>query len=158
MLNLDFSQGMLVLQIREAKGQERQALLRQLLERIDLADEIAKPILADPITREAFFALLMIPPADSSKFSPRIEANAVTAIAFRNGLLEDYHAEGCPIDDYRMRDLMIDASRRMHSLLRLRDALNSTGPGRRVWERAIAGYHDMFCARWEVRNIGESDW
>ena len=155
---VDFSQGVLVLQVREARGKEYRDLLHQLIEQVGLTDEIVKPILADPITESGFFTLLMIPPGNEAEFSPRIEANVVTAIAFRNGPLEDFHAEGCPIDDSRMRDLMIDASRRMHSLLRLRDALNSTGPGRCVWERAIAGYHDMFCARWEVRNIGESDW
>ena len=155
---VDFSQGVLVLQVREAKGKEYRDLLHQLIEQVGLTDEIVKPILADPITESGFFTLLMIPPGNEAEFSPRIEANAVTAIAFRNGLLEDYHAEGCPIDDYRMRNLMIDASRRMHSLLRLRDALNSTGPGRRLWQRAMTGYHNMFCRQWEATNIGESNW
>ncbi len=64
-------------------------------------------------------------------FTVRDEANALTAFAFRNGMLEKLHA-GAPspllsdtslsrITDSEMKTLMIEASEKLAKLLDLRD-------------------------------------
>jgi len=61
------------------------------------------------------------------EITPREEGNVITAYCFRNTVLEDYHAEGVPINNRKMKTLMIEASTKMSKWLALRDVLKSNG-------------------------------
>lgn len=86
-------------------------------------------------------------------FSHRDEANALTAFAFRNGTLEKLHAgEGGPLLDdsaltritqSEMKLLMIEASTKLASLLRLRD----TNPEK--YNQFVRAYAFLYCQGWE---------
>jgi len=92
-----------------------------------------------------------IPPADG--FTLRDEANAIVAVAFRNGLIEELHsgrhsvlledASLCRITDVEMRAIMIAACRKVEELLRLRDS----DPW--VYVRRIRDYGERYCRGWE---------
>jgi hypothetical protein len=86
------------------------------------------------------------------EFSVRDEANALTAYAFRNGLLEDLHA-GKPlptshqrgysrISDDEMRRLMIEASAKLSSML----GLKQEDPAK--YETVIRDYQRRYCRSW----------
>lgn len=92
--------------------------------------------------------------ADSGgDFTVRDEANALTAIAFRNGYIEELHAgKSSPlleqpgysrISDSEMRRLMIEASEMLARLLRLK----KLDPER--YERDIRRCAEMYCEKWE---------
>lgn len=121
-----------------------------------LEDAMIQEIFRSPAAK-VFLPLIMLAAAytGDEEFSPRMEANAIVAMVFRNGPLEDYHS-GMPIGDAEMRELMISASRRMNSILCLRDILLSSESGQRVWLRMISAYHHAFCKGWEMKDIGES--
>lgn len=128
------------------------------LESLGLSRETIEKIMQGPAAM-AFIPLVGFAGwGNESEFSPRVEANALTAAAFRNGPLEDYHASGMPIGNTEMRGLMISASRRMNALLQLRDILLSDPGGKLLWQRMIVAYHKMFCRNWENTDIGESIW
>jgi hypothetical protein len=86
-------------------------------------------------------------------FTIRDEANALTAFAFRNGQLEKLHAgkssalssDPSPsrITDAEMQNLMIEASEKLESLLRLRDA-DPTG-----YQNFVRSYALSYCRSWE---------
>ena len=87
------------------------------------------------------------------EFSVRDEANALTAYAFRNGLLEDLHA-GKPlpmpnqrgysrISDDEMRRLMIEASAKLSSMLQLKQE----DPAK--YEIVIRDYQRRYCRCWD---------
>lgn len=90
-------------------------------------------------------------PTDS--FTPRDEANAITAHAFRNGFLEDLHAgkhsellenpEFSRITDKEMKKLMIEASAGVEKLLRMKSA----SPEK--YAAYIQRYNAMYCRHWE---------
>jgi len=62
---------------------------------------------------------VLLPRVDDpeGEFTMRDEANAITAYAFRTGPIENIHADE-RISDPEMKELMIDASKRMEDLLR----------------------------------------
>ena len=81
-----------------------------------------------------------LPPCE--EFTLRDEANAICAYAFRNGPIEDIHADG-RISDEEMKHLMIKASESLAKLL----AMKHDTPA--VYDRFIHDYHRKFCRRWE---------
>ena len=99
------------------------------------------------------------PPASSvefknyNDFTVRDEANALTAFAFRNGIIEELHAgkrsplldqpEYSRITDDEMRRLMIEASQKLAEML----ALMRTD--RRKYISWLAHYHQMYCQKWK---------
>ena len=85
---------------------------------------------------------------------PRIEANALVAYCFRNGILEDFHAEGEPLSDAWMKTIMIDASRRADAWTHARRLL--TRFDARVWSLFVLTYHRFYCSEWEVRRRGRN--
>jgi hypothetical protein len=92
-------------------------------------------------------------PCRERAFTLRDEANALTALAFRNGFLEELHAgkksplleqpELSRITDDEVRRLMIEASEKLSRML----ALKECDPAR--YQREIQDYHEQFCARWQ---------
>ena len=78
----------------------------------------------------------------SEEFSIRDEANTICSYAFRNGLIEDIHADG-RISDTEMRQLMIQASRSLARLL----VRKQESPAE--YERFIRDYHRKYCRLWE---------
>jgi hypothetical protein len=98
-------------------------------------------------------------PSDE-RWTTRDEANALTAIAFRNGFLEDLHAGKhsdlladdslSRITDEEMRKLMIEASAQLAHLLRLKEE----DPV--AYERTIRWFRDAYCANWE-RTVADTD-
>ena len=85
---------------------------------------------------------------------PRIEANALVGYCFRNGVLEDFHAEGVPLSNAWMKTIMIDASRRADAWNHTRRLLTRFDP--RLWSLFVLSYHQMYCAQWEVRRRGRN--
>ena len=76
------------------------------------------------------------------EFTLRDETNAICAYAFRNGPIEDIHADG-RISDPEMKHLMINASESLAKLL----AMKQDTPAE--YDRFIRDYHRKFCRRWE---------
>ena len=76
------------------------------------------------------------------EFTLRDEANAICAYAFRNGPIEDIHADG-RISDPEMKHLMIKSSESLAKLL----AMKQETPAE--YDRFIRDYHRKFCRRWE---------
>ena len=91
--------------------------------------------------------------ASESEFTLRDEANALTAIAFRNGFLEDLHAgKFSPvlnepgysrITDEEMKRLMIEASAKLAELLRLK----REDPAK--YEIFNRDYQRRYCRSWQ---------
>jgi len=81
-----------------------------------------------------------LPPCE--EFTLRDEANAICAYAFRNGPVEDIHADG-RISDEEMKHLMTKASESLAKLL----AMKQDTPAE--YDRFIHDYHRKFCRRWE---------
>jgi hypothetical protein len=86
-------------------------------------------------------------------FTIRDEANTLTAFAFRNGFLEDLHA-GKPlpaaqqsgfsrISDDEMRRLMIEASKKLTQLLKMKQQEPQK------YETFIRQYHKIYCRSWK---------
>ncbi len=75
-------------------------------------------------------------------FTLRDEANALCAYAFRNGFIEDIHADG-RISDEEMKRLMIQVSESLAKLL----VKKQDTPGE--YDRFIRDYHRQYCRRWE---------
>lgn len=96
----------------------------------------------DPSIKEAF----------PGGFTQRDEANALTAIAFRNGPIENLHAGRhsalledpglSRITDDEMKEIMINASKKLCELLELRDR----EPDR--YRSSIQRIGWMYCTRW----------
>ena len=86
-------------------------------------------------------------------FTLRDEANAIVAMAFRNGPLEDLHAgkssellsnpELSRITDDEMKTLMINACEHVAKLLELKE----TDP--EEYYKQMMAYNHMYCRRWE---------
>lgn len=85
-------------------------------------------------------------------FTVRDEANALTAYAFRNGLLEDLHAGASSpltadpslsrITQAEMKEIMVEASEKLAGLLGLRE----TDPD--TYKRFVQAYAYMYCRAW----------
>jgi len=86
-------------------------------------------------------------------FTLRDEANAIVAMALRNGPIEDLHA-GRPsellsdpglsrISDDEMKTLVINACEQVSKLLELKE----TEP--EAYYRQMLSYNRMYCKRWE---------
>ena len=92
-------------------------------------------------------------PAPQGEFTLRDEANALTAYAFRNGFLEDLHAgKDSPllddpglsrITDDEMRRLMLEASKKLAEMLRMKRDNPSE------YEILIRSYQRMYCREWK---------
>ena len=80
--------------------------------------------------------------SSSEEFTIRDEANAICAYAFRNGPIEDIHADG-RISDAEMKHLMIHASRALMKLL----IQKQESPAE--YERFIQDYSRKYCGQWE---------
>ena len=86
-------------------------------------------------------------------FNYRDEANALIAMAVRNGPLEDLHAGRYSafladqtlsrLTDKEMKTLMLHASKKVTALLRMRDASPE------LYERYMKEYGKMYCRFWE---------
>ena len=86
-------------------------------------------------------------------FTVRDEANALTALAFRNGPLEDLHAGGFSpltndaslsrITQEEMKELMIDASTKLARLLSMRE----TEPEK--YNSLVQVYGASYCVGWD---------
>ncbi|MFL5242709.1 MAG: hypothetical protein ACJ8FY_11430 [Gemmataceae bacterium] len=91
-------------------------------------------------------------------FTLRDEANAIVAWALRNGPLEDLHAGKhsklieddslSRITDNEMKELIIHASERIESLLRLKE----DDPKR--YAVLIKGHNISYCGTWERSSLG----
>jgi hypothetical protein len=89
----------------------------------------------------------------SKEFTLRDEANALTALAFRNGFLEELHAGKhsalleepglSRITDQEMRRLMIETSEMLARLLRLEEA----DPER--YRAELRAGHEAYCRKWD---------
>jgi|GEM_PF-4044915 len=77
----------------------------------------------------------------------REEANVMTAFAFRNGYLEDLHAEGKPITDKEMKELMVDASSRLAVWLKQKDEYMKTDPQR--YYLTLRLYEMLYTSEWD---------
>jgi len=98
-------------------------------------------------------AVLPIPSEQCDEsFTVRDEANALTALAFRNGFIEELHAgKHSPlleqpglsrITDDEMQRLMIEASEKLARMLNLK----RRNPNR--YDAEIRQYHDRYCGKW----------
>lgn len=86
-------------------------------------------------------------------FGIQDEANAVTAYAFRNGLIEDLHAGKqsslvsdqslSRITDSEMRELMIEASRKVALLLKLKEQ------DPKKYRGFVTAYNLIYCRGWQ---------
>jgi hypothetical protein len=86
-------------------------------------------------------------------FTPRDEANALVACAFRNGPIEDLHSGRYSslledptlsrITDAEMKALMLSACRKVEEFLRLRES----DPADYV--RWLVWFRDSYCQHWE---------
>ncbi len=86
-------------------------------------------------------------------FTLRDEANAIVAIAFRNGPIEDLHAgkwsellsnlELSRITDDEMKTLMVNASEQVAKLLKLKEVAPQE------YYRQMLSFNRMYCRRWE---------
>jgi DNA-binding GntR family transcriptional regulator len=111
----------------------------------------------DDAALDSIAALIHASTADNNlsdeSWTVRDEANALTALAFRNGFLEDLHAGKhsellsdpnlSRITNKEMRKLMIESSAQLARMLRLREADPET------YARTIRWFRDAYCARWE---------
>lgn len=86
---------------------------------------------------------------DTTRPSPRVEANAMTAYCFRNGPLEDIHAGVAPLVQRGMKALMITSSRRVDAWLRVHDLALEHAPD--AWWAWVNAYNYMYCKRWSVK-------
>ena len=75
-------------------------------------------------------------------FTLRDEANAMCAYAFRNGIIEDIHADG-RISDEEMKRVMIQASESLAKLLAKKQGTPEE------YDRFIRDYHGKYCRKWE---------
>lgn len=92
-------------------------------------------------------------PDDCEDFTIRDEANALTALAFRNGFIEELHAGKLSplleqpglsrITDAEMKKLMIEASEKLARML----ALKRDDPD--CYEAEIRDYHERYCQKWK---------
>ncbi len=86
-------------------------------------------------------------------FTHRDEANALIALAVRNGPIEDLHAGKYSewlmdnslsrITDEEMKTLMLFGTRKLAMLLALRDDKPD------VYRRLVQGYGSIYCSLWE---------
>jgi hypothetical protein len=81
----------------------------------------------------------IVPPRE---FTLRDEANAICAYAFRNGPVEDIHADG-RISDPEMKELMINASEHLAKLMAMKQ------DSQEQYDQFIRDYHRKFCLGWE---------
>ena len=90
-------------------------------------------------------------PADAiDTHNIRMEGNAVAALAFRNGPIEDFHTEGKPLSDKEMKKLNIYGSRTLTGILALRNVCMNMGTeGEEFWKTSIMAYHSIYCSHWE---------
>jgi hypothetical protein len=85
-------------------------------------------------------------------FTLRDEANALTAYAFRNGMIEELHAgtysplledpKLSRITDEEMKAIMMEVSSKLALLLKIRDAQPVT------YQRMMQGYGYLCCRGW----------
>ncbi len=76
--------------------------------------------------------------------STRDDANAIVAYAFRNGYLEDLHADpDSRISNSEMKVLMQEAAGKMERLLQLRDQHPEK------WAEWVESYGHSYCQRWD---------
>ena len=86
-------------------------------------------------------------------FTLRDEANAIVAMAFRNGPIEDLHAgkpsellsnpELSRITDDEMKTIMVNACEQIAKLLKLKES------DPEAYYRQMLSYNHMYCRRWK---------
>jgi len=96
----------------------------------------------------------------AAEWTVRDEANALTALAFRNGFLEDLHSEHYqPLRDPSVRritgeeikKLMIESSAVLAGLLRLR----TENPDK--YMQTIAWASESYCEQWQRHSVVDSE-
>ena len=103
-----------------------------------------KQLLGDDVPRYIpnLAALTSLAESIPQEFTLRDEANAICAYAFRNGPIEDIHADG-RISDEEMKRLMINACESMAKLLAMKHATPDE------YDAFIRDYGRKFCGRWQ---------
>jgi hypothetical protein len=95
-----------------------------------------------------------------AEWTVRDEANALTALAFRNGFLEDLHAEESQalrdssvrrITGEEIKTLMLESSAVLAGLLRLR----TENPEK--YEQTIAWASESYCEQWERHAVIDTE-
>jgi hypothetical protein len=92
-------------------------------------------ILDDPYSKRVLREAQTAPVRGMSRLTLRDEANAITVYAFRNGFIEDLHAEN-RITDPEMKRLNIQNSARLAHWLYIRDKCRTAVPRRYFKELA----------------------
>jgi len=82
------------------------------------------------------------PEFTAGEFTLRDEANAICAYAFRNGPIEDIHADG-RISDTEMKHLMIRACESMEKLLVMKQATPDS------YDAFVRDYNRKYCWNWQ---------
>jgi len=72
----------------------------------------------------------------------------MVAFCFRNTVLENYHAEDVPINDARMKSLMIEASQKLSWWLNGKHYLSSTGD-EALYRYAVRVFETKYTSNWE---------
>jgi hypothetical protein len=130
-------------------------------------ERFLKALQKHPLNDVTFDLLLAIiesswprPKPSPVKWTERDEANALTAIAFRNGFLEDLHAENTQhlrqpgvrrITGKEIKKLMIEVSAVLASMLTLR----AENPDKYV--QTIAWASDAYCKQWERHAVVDTE-
>ena len=96
-----------------------------------------------PSEKELIYAEEQMEKQFFSSFTVRDEANALVVLCFRNGPIEDYHANDRPIGQKEMKRIMLYACRNLEKYLSLKNenAIKYKG--------AMMLYNILFCGGWE---------
>jgi hypothetical protein len=98
-----------------------------------------------------FATALTFNPDSITPYSTRIEGNVLAALCFRNGPIENAHANSISLSESEMQEINIWSSRAMTGVLALKEIFASLEPdGRQLWQSCCAAYHDQYCSKWET--------
>ena len=98
-----------------------------------------------------FASALAFSPASQTLYSARIEGNVLTALCFRNGPIENAHADSKSLSEKDMKEINIWSSRAMTGVLALKEIFAVVeAEDRQLWESCIVAYHDKYCSKWET--------
>ena len=91
-------------------------------------------------------------------YSSRMEGNALAALCFRNGPIEDVHSGDSELDDKEMKIINIWSSRALTGALALKEiCLSLGGDGNEFWQHCVVAYHHISCTGWETTHKPPKD-